>query len=66
MILLKYDPEMTLAEQYAWVPLGWAFCEVSFKCPEWAYGFIGSWCHPLGCWFYGLAYDRVFEDGAKR
>lgn len=42
----------------AWV--GYVICEIAYRSPNWcwSYLFYPSWCHSLGGWFYGLAFDR--------
>ena len=60
-LLEKHDPEMelTFMEDYVWANLGYVFCQISFRAYDWQwYLLYPGWCHSLGGWFYGLAYDR--------
>ncbi len=51
--------ELTFMEDYVWANLGWVFCQVAFRARDWEwYLLYPGWCHSLGGWFYGLAYDR--------
>jgi len=56
--------KLTWVENHIWANLGWFFCEIAFKSPDfvWRYLFFPSWCHSFGGWFYGLAYDRLYGE----
>lgn len=45
-----------LIKEHVWANLGWFFCEIAFRCPEWLWWGVGYWSHSLGNWFYKLAY----------
>jgi len=53
------NTNLTFIENYVWSNLGWVFCEISFKCPEWLWRVLGAWANTLGNRFYCLAYDRT-------
>lgn len=59
--MMREAAELTWVEDYVWANLGWLFCEISFQSPDfvWKYLFFPSWCHSLGNYFYGRAYERV-------
>jgi len=52
----------TFMERHVWANLGWVFCEVSFRCPEWLWYVLGHWTNTLGNWFYEMAYDRYERE----
>ena len=56
--------ELTFMENYVWAWLGYFFCEVAFRSPDfaWEYLHYPSWCHSLGGWFYCLAFDRWWRE----
>lgn len=54
---------LTFMENYIWYSLGWVFCEISFKCPEWLWSILGIHASILGNWFYDRAYARTDAKG---
>lgn len=45
-------------KEHVWANLGWFFCEIAFRSPDWLWWGVGYWGHSLGSWFYKLAYDN--------
>ena len=61
MTLFERDKELTFVENYIWDTLGWLFCAIAFRAPDWLFWAIG-WTYPVGNWFYSLSYERSYAE----